>query len=270
MKSEYPLLMQKPANRFFLIAGPCVIENETTPFEIALTLKEIATDLNIPLIFKASYKKANRTSLKSFTGIGDHKALAILSQVRSETGLPVITDVHTAEEAALAARYADILQIPAFLSRQTELLLAAGKTGKPVNIKKGQFLHPEVMKFAVEKVYSTGNKEVWLTERGSQYGYQDLIVDFRSIPVMQKTGCPVILDCTHSLQQPNQSLGVTGGLPELIETIASAGVAAGVDGLFFETHPEPEKALSDGANMLPIQKMRPLLEKLVRIKEAVS
>lgn len=251
-------------DRLFLIAGPCVVENENMPLQIAKDISKITTKLNIPYIFKASYKKANRSRLDSFTGIGDKKALEAIHRVKSELGIAVITDVHSVEEAKLAAEYVDVLQIPAFLARQTELLLAAGETGKIVSIKKGQFMSPESMQFAVEKVISTGNHRVLLTERGTMFGYGDLVVDYRGIPIMQQYA-PTVLDITHSLQQPNNTSGVTGGLPELIETIAKAGVAVGVDGIFLETHPNPAKALSDGANMLPLGELEDLLTKLVRL-----
>ena len=255
---------------FFLMAGPCVIEDETSPMHIAETLVEITTKLEIPFVFKASYRKANRSRLDSFMGIGDEKALKVLGKVREQFNIPVVTDIHAAEEAAMAAEYADILQIPAFLCRQTDLLMAAAKTGKVVNIKKGQFLSGESMGFAVEKVKSTGNDKVMLTERGSMFGYQDLVVDFRNIPVMQRFGVPVLLDVTHSLQQPNQVLGVTGGKPEMIAVIAKAGIAAGADGIFMETHPDPSHALSDGANMLPLDQAEPLLRQLRVIKEHLA
>lgn len=264
------LLSQLRNNRFFLMAGPCVIENESMPFEIAETLVNICNAFDIPLIFKASYKKANRSRLDSFMGIGDEKALKILRKVREEFGIPVVTDIHDIHEAALAAEYVDVLQIPAFLCRQTELLIAAAKTGKVVNIKKGQFLSGDSMQFAVDKVVASGNDQVMLTERGNSFGYQDLVVDYRNIAAMQQTGFPVVLDVTHSLQQPNQSSGVTGGNPKLIGLIASAGIAAGTDGIFMETHPEPGKALSDGANMLPLKEVKALLEKLVKIREAIA
>jgi len=241
-------------NNFFLIAGPCAIEGEQMAFDIASQISEITNRLKIPFIFKGSYKKANRSRLDSFTSIGDEKALIILSKIKTELKLPVTTDVHSVTEASTAAAYVDILQIPAFLCRQTEL--------KIVNIKKGQFLSPQAMQFAVEKIRQSGNSKVWLTERGTTFGYQDLVVDFRGIAQMQEHKVPVILDCTHSLQQPNQSHGITGGQPKLIETIAKAGVAVGTDGLFIETHPKPSEAKSDGANMLPLSELEPLLVKL--------
>lgn len=255
---------------FFLIAGPCVVEGEEMAFSIASTVNKICQRLEIPYIFKASYRKANRSRMDSFTGIGDEKALSILKEIGTHFNIPVTTDIHTEEEARIAARFVDILQIPAFLCRQTSLLVAAGATGKIVNIKKGQFMGPDAMQFAKEKITETGNNKVLLTERGTTFGYQDLVVDFRSIPIMQQTGAPVVLDCTHSLQQPNQSSGVTGGRPQLISTIARAGIAAGVNGLFIETHPNPSVAKSDGANMLPLEKLEPLLETLVAIKQAIS
>ena len=268
--SKYDFLKGMRADRFFLLAGPCVIEDETSPLFIAETLKNICHKLDIPLVFKGSYRKANRSRLDSFTGIGDEKALKVLKRIGKEFELPVVTDVHAAEEAAMAAEYVDILQIPAFLCRQTDLLVAAAKTGKTVNIKKGQFLSGEAMGFAVEKVRQSGNEKVMLTERGSMFGYQDLVVDYRNIAAMQKYDVPVILDITHSLQQPNQSNGVTGGQPELIGLIAKAGIAAGADGIFMEVHPEPKKAKSDGANMLRLDLAGSLLRQLVRIKEAVT
>lgn len=250
---------------FFLMAGPCVVEDETSPLRIAETLAEMTSRLGIPLIFKASYRKANRSRLDSFTGIGDEKALKVLGKVRQELGVPVVTDIHAVDEVAMAAEYVDVLQIPAFLCRQTDLLVAAAKTGKVVNIKKGQFLSGESMGFAVDKVRRSGNDQVMLTERGSMFGYQDLVVDFRNIPVMQSFGVPVVLDVTHSLQQPNQPSGVTGGRPELIAMMAKAGIAAGVNGIFMETHPDPAHALSDGANMLQLDKVEPLLRQLLAI-----
>ncbi len=255
----------KQAGRFFLMAGPCVIEDETSPLRIAEDLAEITGKLGIPFTFNESYRKANRSRLDSFTGIGDEKALKVLGKVRDTFGIPVVTDIHTAEEASMAAEYADVLQIPAFLCRQTDLLVAAAKTGKVVNIKKGQFLSGESMGFAVEKVKLSGNDKVMLTERGSMFGYQDLVVDYRNIPIMQGFGVPVVLDVTHSLQQPNQTSGVTGGKPEMIGIIAKAGIAAGADGIFMETHPDPTHALSDGANMLPLDKVEGLLEQLVAL-----
>ncbi len=255
---------------FFLLAGPCVIEGEKMALDIAEKLVETTSKLGIPYVFKGSYRKANRSRLDSFTGIGDHEALRILSKVRETFGVPVVTDIHTADEAAMAAEFVDVLQIPAFLCRQTDLLVAAARTGKAVNIKKGQFLSPEAMQFALQKVRDAGNNNVALTERGVSFGYQDLLVDYRGIPEMQRFGAPVILDVTHSLQQPNQSAGVTGGRPDLIETIARAGVAVGVDGLFMETHPEPSKAKSDGANMLPLDQMPQLLRRLCILREAVN
>ena len=255
----------KQAGRFFLMAGPCVIEDETSPMHIAEVLVETTSRLGIPYIFKASYRKANRSRLDSFTGIGDEKALKVLGKIRDTFGIPVVTDIHTAEEASMAAEYADVLQIPAFLCRQTDLLVAAAKTGKVVNIKKGQFLSGESMGFAVEKVKLSGNDKVMLTERGSMFGYQDLVVDYRNIPIMQGFGVPVVIDVTHSLQQPNQTSGVTGGKPEMIGVIAKAGIAAGADGIFMETHPDPAHALSDGANMLPLDKVEGLLEQLLAL-----
>lgn len=267
--TNIPHLSIKDPNMFFLIAGPCVVENETMPLEIAAYIKEICERLNIPYIFKSSYKKANRSRGDSFTGIGNEKAMNLISEVGKKLNIPTLTDVHSEEEARFAAGFVDILQIPAFLCRQTDLLLAAGKTNKFVNIKKGQFSSPESMRYAVEKVLSTGNSNIMLTERGTTFGYQDLVVDMRSIPEMQKFQVPVILDVTHSLQQPNQSEGVTGGRPELIETIAKAGIAAGADGIFLETHPHPATAKSDGANMLKLDLLEQLLTKLVRIRKSL-
>lgn len=261
--------MTKNENNFFLIAGPCVVENEALTLQIAQTIADICQRLNIAFYFKASYKKANRSSLNSFTGIGDEAALEVLRKVKTTLNLPIVTDIHTAEEAAWAATVADVLQIPAFLCRQTDLLVAAAKTGKIVNVKKGQFLSPEAMQFAVEKVRQAGNEQVIITERGTSFGYQDLIVDFRGIKALQENRCPVVLDCTHSLQLPNQPKGVTGGRPDLIETIAKAGIAVGFDGLFIETHPTPQTALSDGANMLPLNKLEPLLKILLKIRHAI-
>lgn len=269
MIKHLPNIQHLNSDNFFLIAGPCVVETEAIVFEIASTVKSLCNELQIPYIFKASYRKANRSRLDSFTGIGDEKALELIAKVGQQLQLPTLTDIHTAEEASLAAKYVDVLQIPAFLCRQTDLLVAAAKTGKTVNIKKGQFLAPESMKFGVEKVRQSGNDNVWLTERGAMFGYQDMIVDFRGIPEMQKNNVPVVLDITHSLQQPNQSSGVTGGKPELIATIAKAGIAVGADGIFIETHPDPSKALSDGANMLPLNKLKSLLKQLIKIRKAI-
>lgn len=263
-------LKSSSTDNFFLLAGPCVIEGEEMALDIAEFICNVTARLNIPYVFKGSYRKANRSRIDSFTGIGDEKALKILRKVHETFNIPVVTDIHTAEEAAMAAEYVDILQIPAFLCRQTDLLIAAAKTGRMVNIKKGQFLSPEAMQFALQKVRDAGNDNVALTERGVTFGYQDLVVDYRGIPEMQKFGAPVILDVTHSLQQPNQAAGVTGGRPDLIETIARAGVAVGVDGLFMETHREPSKAKSDGANMLPLAEMPRLLRRLTAIREAVN
>ena len=267
--TKFDFLKSLRPDRLFLLAGPCVIEDETSPLFIAETLKTICKKLDIPLVFKGSYRKANRSRLDSFTGIGDEKALKVLQRIKKELEIPVVTDIHAAEEAAMAAEYVDILQIPAFLCRQTDLLVAAAKTDKIVNIKKGQFLSGEAMGFAVEKVRQSGNDKVMLTERGSMFGYQDLVVDYRNIAAMQKFDVPVILDVTHSLQQPNQSSGVTGGKPELISLIAKAGIAAGADGIFMEVHPEPKKAKSDGANMLRLDLAENLLKRLIRIKEAI-
>ncbi|HSN49742.1 MAG TPA: 3-deoxy-8-phosphooctulonate synthase [Bacteroidales bacterium] len=266
---EIPGLKFAGSGNFFLIAGPCVVENEQMPAEIAAKILSITTRLQIPFIFKASYKKANRSKLDSFTGIGNEKALEIIRETGKMFDIPVITDIHTEQEATTAAQYADILQIPAFLCRQTDLLVAAGETGKIINIKKGQFSSAESMKFAIDKIKSTGNEKVMLTERGTTFGYSDLIVDYRNIPLMQQLKVPVVLDITHSLQQPNQLSGVTGGQPEMIETIAKAGIAAGVDGIFIETHPDPAKALSDGANMLRLDLLEDLLEKLLKIRKAL-
>jgi len=256
-------------NNFFLIAGPCVVENEEMVFTIAEKVSSICKKLEIPYIFKASYRKANRTSGSSFTGIGDEKALQLIQAVGTQFNLPTTTDIHTAGEAAIAANYVDVLQIPAFLCRQTDLLLAAAATGKIVNVKKGQFVNGPSMKFAVDKIKQAGNDNVWLTERGNSFGYQDLIVDYRNITWMKEVGVPVIMDCTHSLQQPNQTTGVTGGNPQLIETIAKAAIATGADGLFIETHPNPSIAKSDGANMLHLDLLEALLEKLVTLRKAV-
>lgn len=269
MIKDIPFIKNTETNNFFLLAGPCVVENEKMVFDIAEKIISITNKLEIPYIFKASYRKANRSRKDSFTGIGDEKALEILAKVREKLEVPVVTDIHTAEEAKLAANYVDVLQIPAFLCRQTDLLDAAAKTGKFVNIKKGQFLAPEAMKFAAQKVIDSGNKKVMLTERGTTFGYQDLLIDYRGIPEMQKTGLPVILDITHSLQQPNQASGVTGGRPDLIETVAKAGIAVGVDGIFIETHQNPAIAKSDGANMLKLDFLENLLSRLVEIRKVI-
>ncbi len=266
---DIPKIKHIDSENFFLLAGPCAIENETQPLEIAERIVEITNRLQIPYVFKGSYRKANRSRLDSFTGIGDEKALKVLRKISETFDIPVVTDIHTAEEAAMAAEYVDILQIPAFLCRQTDLLVAAAATGKVVNIKKGQFLAADSMRFAVDKVRESGNPNVMLTERGTMFGYQDMIVDYRGIPVMQANEVPVVLDITHSLQQPNQSSGVTGGKPELIETVAAAGIAVGVDGIFIETHPDPKNAKSDGANMLHLDLLEALMEKLVRIRKAI-
>lgn len=262
--------LKSSTNNFFLLAGPCVIEGEEMALDIAEKIVKTTTVLNIPYVFKGSYRKANRSRIDSFTGIGDEAALKILKKVKDTFNIPVVTDIHTEEEAAIAAEYVDILQIPAFLCRQTDLLVAAAKTGKMVNIKKGQFLSPEAMSFAVQKIRDAGNNKVAITERGTTFGYQDLIVDYRGIPEMQKCNCPVILDVTHSLQQPNQSAGVTGGRPDLIETVARAGIAVGVDGLFIETHQNPSVAKSDGANMLQLDKLPELLKHLTIIRQAIN
>ena len=261
--------MNEMDDNFFLIAGPCVIEGEEMAMRIAERCANMTSRLSIPYLFKGSYRKANRSRLDSFTGIGDEKALKNQRKVAETFQIPVVTDIHEASEAAIAAEYVDVLQIPAFLCRQTDLLVAAAQTGKIVNIKKGQFLSPQAMKYAAEKVVEAGNKQVMLTERGTTFGYQDLVIDFRGIPQMQALGYPVVLDATHSLQQPNQTSGVTGGLPQLIEAMAKAGVAVGVDGLFLETHEDPTVAKSDGANMLKLDLLEPLLEKLVRIRAAL-
>ena len=268
--SHIPDLRHLDSGMFLLMAGPCVVENETMLRQVAETACRITERLRIPYIFKASYRKANRSRLDSFSGIGDEKALKLLADIRRGFGVPVVTDIHNPEEAAIAAEYVDVLQIPAFLCRQTDLLVAAAKTGKVVNIKKGQFLAPEAMSFAAGKVRDAGNPNVMLTDRGTTFGYYDLIVDMRGIPAMQNLGYPVVMDITHSLQQPNQTSGVTGGQPEMIETIARASVAAGVDGLFIETHPNPAIAKSDGANMLALDRLESLLERLARIRETIN
>ncbi len=270
MHINIPKLKHKDSSNFFLIAGPCIIEDNEMALPIAEHILELSDKLNIPFIFKASYRKANRSKLDSFTGIGDEKALKLLRKVSETFNIPVITDVHSAIEAEVAAGYVDLLQIPAFLCRQTDLLLAAGNTGKVVNVKKGQFVAGSTMRFAVDKVKSTGNENVMLTERGNMFGYGDLVVDYRNIPQMQRSGVPVVLDITHSLQQPNQSSGITGGRPDLIETIAKAGIAVGVNGIFVETHPDPAEAKSDGANMLKLEKLEGLLKRLIRIRKAIT
>jgi len=256
-------------NSFFLLAGPCAIESEIMALQIAEKIVEVTNALGIPYVFKGSYKKANRSKISSFTGIGDEKALKILRKVSETFQIPVVTDIHETGDAERAAEYVDVLQIPAFLCRQTDLLVAAAQTGKIVNVKKGQFLSPESMRFAVQKIVDAGNNRIMLTERGTTFGYTDLIVDYRGIPQMRTFGFPVVMDVTHSLQQPNQTSGVTGGMPQLIETIAKAAIAVGADGLFIETHPNPSEALSDGANMLRLDLLEDLLRKLVRIKEAL-
>jgi 2-dehydro-3-deoxyphosphooctonate aldolase (KDO 8-P synthase) len=260
---------QYDENNFFLIAGPCVIESKDVLDTVASRVSAICKNLGIPYVFKASYRKANRTSVSSFTGLGDDLGLKLLRDTGNALSLPTTTDIHATDEAAMAAPFADILQIPAFLCRQTDLLVAAGETGNIINIKKGQFVSGEAMKFAVDKVRKTGNNNIILTERGTSFGYQDLIVDYRNIPIMQSHGVPVVMDCTHALQQPNQTAGVTGGSPHMIGTIAKAAVAAGADGLFIETHPDPSKALSDGANMLHLDKLEDLLKQLIRIRKAI-
>jgi len=270
MQINIPNLKYTDSGNFFLIAGPCVVESEEICFEIAERLIAITNDLKMPYIFKASFKKANRSKLDSFTGVGDENGLKIIEKIKNTLKVPVVTDIHSESDAELAARYVDILQIPAFLCRQTDLLVAAGKTGKVVNIKKGQFLAPDSMKFAADKVVQSGNSQVMLTDRGTMFGYQDLIVDFRGIIEMKQSGHPVIVDITHSLQQPNQATGVSGGRPEMIETIARAAIAVGADGLFMETHPNPAQAKSDGANMLPLSQVEGLLQRLVKIRQVVN
>ena len=263
-------LKHTDSDNFFLLAGPCVIEGEDMALRIAEKVVDITDRLRIPYVFKGSYRKANRSRLDSFMGIGDEKALKILKKVSDTFNVPTVTDIHSPEEAIMAAEYVDVLQIPAFLCRQTDLLVAAAKTGKIVNIKKGQFLSPMAMQFAADKVVEAGNENVMITERGTTFGYQDLVVDYRGIPQMQTFGFPVILDVTHSLQQPNQSSGVTGGMPQMIETVAKAGIAVGADGLFIETHENPSVAKSDGANMLQLDLLEDLLTKLVRIRQAIK
>lgn len=265
-----PGISFKDSGNFLLISGPCVIESEAIVFETAEHLKMLSEKYSIPFIFKSSYRKANRSKASSFSGIGDIKALQILAKVRERYSVPVITDIHNPDEAPMAAEYADVLQIPAFLCRQTDLLIAAAKTGKWINIKKGQFLSGSAMKFAVDKVMESGNEKVMLTDRGNMFGYQDIVVDFRNIPEMQKNGVPVIMDITHSLQQPNQETGVSGGRPDMIETIGRAAISAGADGIFIETHPDPSIAKSDGANMLKLSGMDELLRKLTILREAIN
>lgn len=267
--SQIPRLRHTDSGNFFLIAGPCAIESEASAFEIAEHVSRVCDRLRIPYIFKGSYRKANRSRLDSFTGIGDERALDILARIGQTFDLPTTTDIHADDEAALAAQYVDVLQIPAFLCRQTSLLVAAADTGKVVNVKKGQFVSPEAMRFAMDKIVETGNDKVILTERGTTFGYQDLVIDYRGIPTMQAFGATTVLDCTHSLQQPNQASGVTGGQPALIGAVARAAVAIGVDGLFMETHPRPSEARSDAANMLPMERLQPLLEQLVRLRAAL-
>lgn len=264
-----PGIDSSPFNNFFLFAGPCVVESREMVLKTADRVVKIARDLDIPVVFKASYRKANRSRIDSFSGIGDEKALKILAEVKDTYKVPVVTDIHSAEEAKMAAAFVDVLQIPAFLCRQTDLLVAAALTGRTVSVKKGQFLSPGAMQFAIQKVRDSGNSKVLITERGTMFGYHDLVVDYRGIPEMQAFSVPVVLDITHSLQEPNQIAGVTGGRPDMIETIARAGVAAGVDGIFIETHPDPFSAKSDGANMLPLGELKGLLTKLVRIRQTI-
>ena len=270
MLAKINKIQHQRSGNFFLLAGPCAIESEEMAMKIAEKILGITNKLKIPFIFKGSYRKANRSRLDSFTGIGDMEALSILKKVGERFNIPTVTDIHTSEEAAIAAQYVDVLQIPAFLCRQTDLLVSAAKTGKVVNVKKGQFLSPESMVHAVTKVKQSGNNAIMLTDRGTMFGYQDMVVDFRGIPTMQQFGVPVVLDITHSLQQPNQTSGVTGGKPAMIETIAKAGIAAGADGIFLETHPNPKDAKSDGANMLALDQLEQLLVKLIKIQEAIN
>jgi len=265
-----PKIRHTNSGNFFILAGPCVIEGEEMAFRIAEHILTLSDRWQIPFVFKGSYRKANRSRMDSFSGIGDEKALRILRKIGESFNIPVVTDIHSAVEAEMAAGYVDVLQIPAFLCRQTDILVAAAKTGKVINVKKGQFLSPESMQFVVNKIVDSGNKNIMLTDRGTSFGYQDLIVDYRSIPIMQKWGFPVVLDITHSLQQPNQTSGITGGNPEMIETIARAGIAVGVDGLFLETHPEPANAKSDGANMLRLDLLEGMLRRLVEIRRVVN
>src|SRR5210317_145612 len=267
--SEIPKLKHTNSNNFFLLCGPCAIEGEDMALRIAEKVVAITDELKIPYVFKGSFKKANRSRIDSFTGIGDEKALKILQKVANTFDIPTVTDIHEISDATMAAEYVDVLQIPAFLVRQTDLVAAAAKTGKVVNLKKGQFMSPEAMKHAVQKVKDSGNEKAWITDRGTMFGYQDMIVDFRGIPTMRQYA-PVILDVTHSLQQPNQSTGVTGGRPEMIETIARAGVVNNVDGLFIETHFDPAHAKSDGANMLHLDNLESLLTNLVKIRKTIT
>jgi len=269
MLAKINKIQHQRSGNFFLIAGPCVIEEEKMVMEIAKKIVSITNKLEIPFIFKGSYRKANRSRLDSFTGIGDMEALKILKKVGKSYNIPTITDIHTAKEAAIAAQYVDVLQIPAFLCRQTDLLVAAAKTRKVINIKKGQFLSPKSMKHVINKVKESGNNTIMLTDRGTMFGYQDMVIDYRGIPTMQSFGVPVVLDITHSLQKPNQNSGITGGNPDMIETIAKAGIAVGTDGIFLETHPNPTEARSDGANMLILDKLEDLLTKLVKIRKAL-
>lgn len=265
-----PGLEYKESGNFLLIAGPCVVENEEIIFETAEKIKNLSEKYKIPFVFKSSYRKANRSKASSFTGIGDIKALKILADVRERFSVPVITDIHNPEEAAMAADYVDIIQIPAFLCRQSDLLAAAAKTGKWINIKKGQFLSGSSMRFAVDKVKESGNSNIILTDRGNMFGYQDIVVDFRNIPLMQKIGVPVVMDITHSLQKPNQEEGISGGIPEMIETIGKAAISVGADGIFIETHPDPSVAKSDGANMLKLSGMDILLNRLCAIRKTIN
>lgn len=269
MLPKIPGLKHSESGNFFIMAGPCAIEGEDIAFEIAEKINAISNALQIPWVFKGSYRKANRSRLDSFTGIGDEKALQILQKVGKHYQVPTVTDIHETHEAAMAAEYVDVLQIPAFLFRQTDLLVAAAKTGKFVNIKKGQFAAASAMQHAAQKILDSGSDRIIMTDRGNMFGYGDMVVDFRNITWMKQMGFPVVMDITHSLQQPNQSAGVTGGLPEMIETIAKAAIATGADGLFIETHPRPKEAKSDGANMLQIDDLQPLLEKLIKIRQAI-
>ncbi|MBT7620549.1 MAG: 3-deoxy-8-phosphooctulonate synthase [Flavobacteriales bacterium] len=269
MLSKINNLQHQRSGNFFLIAGPCVIESEKIAMEIAEKTLNICNKLEIPFIFKGSYRKANRSRIDSFTGIGDKEALSILKKVGEKFNIPTLTDIHSEEEASIAAQYVDVLQIPAFLCRQTDLLVAAARTGKIVNIKKGQFLSPKSMEHAVTKVKESGNNTIMITDRGTMFGYQDIVVDFRGIPTMKQFGVPVVMDITHSLQQPNQDSGITGGNPKMIEIISKAAIATGVDGIFLETHPNPSKAKSDGSNMLELDKLEELLVKLVKIRKVI-